>query len=166
MSDINADRQTFDQPRVSAAVGARAKLHTSCSIRKGMVKLNASAGEILKRCDGERTLAEITTDLEQAFGATNLSADVTAFVLTHWSRDGWTFEPEHTDRRCCAPAGAAAVAAAGAHVPVSAPLRVLLQSYGLRTASSRNSQPKIGYGSCEKRAHWVPCSSGCRAASR
>jgi pyrroloquinoline quinone biosynthesis protein D len=47
---------------------------------EGMVKLNASAGEILKRCDGERTLAEITTDLEQAFGATNLSADVTAFV--------------------------------------------------------------------------------------
>ena len=47
---------------------------------EGMVKLNASAGEILKRCDGERTLAEITTDLEQAFGAINLSADVTAFV--------------------------------------------------------------------------------------
>ena len=47
---------------------------------EGMVKLNASAGEILRRCDGERTLAEITTDLEQAFGATNLSADVTAFV--------------------------------------------------------------------------------------
>ena len=45
-----------------------------------MVKLNASAGEILKRCDGERTLAEITADLEQAFGATNLSADITAFV--------------------------------------------------------------------------------------
>lgn len=47
---------------------------------EGMVKLNASAGEILKRCDGERTLAQITTDLEQAFGATDLSADVTAFV--------------------------------------------------------------------------------------
>jgi pyrroloquinoline quinone biosynthesis protein D len=47
---------------------------------EGMVKLNASAGEILKRCDGERTLAEITADLEQAFGATNLSADITAFV--------------------------------------------------------------------------------------
>jgi pyrroloquinoline quinone biosynthesis protein D len=47
---------------------------------EGMVKLNASAGEILKRCDGERTLGEITADLEQAFGAINLSADVTAFV--------------------------------------------------------------------------------------
>jgi pyrroloquinoline quinone biosynthesis protein D len=47
---------------------------------EGMVKLNTSAGEILKRCDGERTLAEITTDLEQAFGAANLTADVKAFV--------------------------------------------------------------------------------------
>lgn len=47
---------------------------------EGMVKLNGSAGEIMKRCDGERTLAEITADLEQAFGAAGLSADVTAFV--------------------------------------------------------------------------------------
>ncbi|TFH41754.1 MAG: pyrroloquinoline quinone biosynthesis peptide chaperone PqqD [Lysobacterales bacterium] len=47
---------------------------------EGMVKLNGSAGEIMKRCDGGRTLAEITADLEQAFGAADLSADVTAFV--------------------------------------------------------------------------------------
>lgn len=47
---------------------------------EGMVKLNGSAGEILKRCDGERTLAQITADLEQTFGADDLSADVTAFV--------------------------------------------------------------------------------------
>ena len=47
---------------------------------EGMVKLNMSAGEIMKRCDGARTVAEITADLEQAFGASNLSADVTAFM--------------------------------------------------------------------------------------
>lgn len=47
---------------------------------EGMVKLNGSAGEIMKRCDGERTLADITADLEQTFGAADLSADVTAFV--------------------------------------------------------------------------------------
>ena len=47
---------------------------------EGMVKLNSSAGEIMSRCDGERTLAEIVADLEQAFGATGLSGDVTAFV--------------------------------------------------------------------------------------
>jgi pyrroloquinoline quinone biosynthesis protein D len=47
---------------------------------EGMVKLNASAGEILSRCNGERTLAEIVTDLERTFGATGLSDDVASFV--------------------------------------------------------------------------------------
>ena len=55
---------------------------------EGMVKLNGSAGEILKRCDGARTVAEIVADLETAFGATNLADDVTAFMSfaasKHW----------------------------------------------------------------------------------
>lgn len=47
---------------------------------EGMVKLNASAGEILKRCQGDHTIAEIVADLEQTFEATNLSEDVMAFI--------------------------------------------------------------------------------------
>ena len=47
---------------------------------EGMVKLNGSAGAILARCDGVRTVAEIVADLEQTFGAAGLTADVTAFV--------------------------------------------------------------------------------------
>jgi pyrroloquinoline quinone biosynthesis protein D len=47
---------------------------------EGMVKLNGSAGEILKRCDGERTMAEIVADLESAFAAQGLEKDVNAFV--------------------------------------------------------------------------------------
>ncbi len=47
---------------------------------EGMVKLNNSAGEILKRCDGARTVGEIISDLETAFTTTGLAADVTAFV--------------------------------------------------------------------------------------
>jgi pyrroloquinoline quinone biosynthesis protein D len=47
---------------------------------EGMIKLNTSAGEILKRCDGATTLADITADLERAFAASNLSADVIHFV--------------------------------------------------------------------------------------
>jgi pyrroloquinoline quinone biosynthesis protein D len=47
---------------------------------EGMIKLNTSAGEILKRCDGKATLADITASLEQSFGATGLSGDVFAFV--------------------------------------------------------------------------------------
>ena len=47
---------------------------------EGMVRLNGSAGAIMSRCDGVRTVAEIVTDLEQAYGATGLSGDVAAFV--------------------------------------------------------------------------------------
>jgi pyrroloquinoline quinone biosynthesis protein D len=47
---------------------------------EGMVKLNGSAGAIMSRCDGARTLDEIVADLEHAFGTSGLSADVQAFV--------------------------------------------------------------------------------------
>ena len=55
---------------------------------EGMVKLNGSAGAIMSRCDGVRTLADIVSDLERTYGATGLAADVRAFVTLavekHW----------------------------------------------------------------------------------
>ena len=48
---------------------------------EGMIKLNGSAGEILKRCDGATTLADITAELERAFATSNLSQDVMRFVI-------------------------------------------------------------------------------------
>jgi pyrroloquinoline quinone biosynthesis protein D len=47
---------------------------------EGMVKLNGSAGSILSRCDGVRTLAEIVADLERAYGTSGLAEEVRAFV--------------------------------------------------------------------------------------
>jgi pyrroloquinoline quinone biosynthesis protein D len=47
---------------------------------EGMVKLNGSAGAIMSRCDGVRTLADIVADLERAYGASGLTQDVRAFV--------------------------------------------------------------------------------------
>ena len=47
---------------------------------EGMVKLNPTAGEIMKRCDGQRRVSEIVADLEQAFGASGLEGDVLAFI--------------------------------------------------------------------------------------
>ena len=47
---------------------------------EGMVKLNGSAGAIMSRCNGTRTVADIVTDLERAYGATGLAADVRAFL--------------------------------------------------------------------------------------
>jgi pyrroloquinoline quinone biosynthesis protein D len=55
---------------------------------EGMVKLNGSAGAIMSRCDGVRTLVDIVADLERAFAVTGLAADVNAFVALalerHW----------------------------------------------------------------------------------
>ena len=47
---------------------------------EGMVKLNGSAGEIMSRCDGLRSVGDIVADLEQAFSANGLQGDVVAFV--------------------------------------------------------------------------------------
>jgi pyrroloquinoline quinone biosynthesis protein D len=47
---------------------------------EGMIKLNGSAGEIMKRCDGTRTIADITADLEQEFALTGLANDVHNFI--------------------------------------------------------------------------------------
>jgi pyrroloquinoline quinone biosynthesis protein D len=47
---------------------------------EGMVKLNQSAGEILKRCDGTRDVAAIVADLEASFRVSGLGADVQAFL--------------------------------------------------------------------------------------
>ena len=47
---------------------------------EGMVKLNASAGEILKRCDGATPVEAIVTDLERTFSTTGLEPDVRGFL--------------------------------------------------------------------------------------
>ena len=47
---------------------------------EGMVKLNRSAGEILARCNGQRSIAAIVAELETAFERKGLEGDVLAFV--------------------------------------------------------------------------------------
>ena len=47
---------------------------------EGMVKLNRSAGETLARCDGERSVRDVVTLLEEAFGQGGLEADVRGFL--------------------------------------------------------------------------------------
>ena len=55
---------------------------------EGMVKLNQSAGEILKRLDGKRTLAQVTADCETAFNASGLLDDVLGFICAALDQ-GW-----------------------------------------------------------------------------
>jgi pyrroloquinoline quinone biosynthesis protein D len=47
---------------------------------EGMVKLNASAGEILLRCDGATPVKAIVADLEKRFATSGLERDVRAFL--------------------------------------------------------------------------------------
>jgi pyrroloquinoline quinone biosynthesis protein D len=47
---------------------------------EGMVKLNASAGEILVRCDGATPVDVIVADLETRFATNGLERDVRAFL--------------------------------------------------------------------------------------
>ena len=55
---------------------------------EGMVKLNDSAGEILKRCDGSRTVSDIIADLKRDFPDADLRDDV--MNLLNAARDnGW-----------------------------------------------------------------------------
>jgi pyrroloquinoline quinone biosynthesis protein D len=53
-----------------------------------MVKLSQSAAEILKRCDGRRTVPAIVDELEQAFQCGGLRGDVDDFLRVAGER-GW-----------------------------------------------------------------------------
>ena len=55
---------------------------------EGMVKLNSSAGEILKRCDGSRTLSDIIGDLKKDFPDADLEDDVKN-LLSAARDNGW-----------------------------------------------------------------------------
>ena len=55
---------------------------------EGMVKLNTPAAEILRRCNGERSVDDIVGELERAFGRGALAGDVHAFLAQARER-GW-----------------------------------------------------------------------------
>lgn len=79
MSPVSVDCQ----PRIGAGFRLQWEPAQNCHVLlypEGMVKLNGSAGEIMKRCDGERSIGEIVAELESAFNAQGLHGDVLAFV--------------------------------------------------------------------------------------
>jgi pyrroloquinoline quinone biosynthesis protein D len=55
---------------------------------EGMVQLNPSAAEILKRCDGERSVDAIVAELEAAFNAQGIAPEVRN-LLEEGQRRGW-----------------------------------------------------------------------------
>ncbi len=48
---------------------------------EGMIKLNGGAGEVIKRVDGQKTVADIVAELKSAFpDVADLEADIIAMV--------------------------------------------------------------------------------------
>ena len=55
---------------------------------EGMVRLSESAGAILSRCDGNRSLEGVLTSLEEAFPGVDLEGDVVEFLTIALDK-GW-----------------------------------------------------------------------------
>lgn len=55
---------------------------------EGMVRLNASASQILLRCDGTRSVLAIVAELEAQFNVSGLAPEVDQF-LNHARERGW-----------------------------------------------------------------------------
>lgn len=55
---------------------------------EGMVKLNGSAGEIMQRLNGVKTVQSVIAELEQQFDATDLAPDVLDFLAIAQGQ-GW-----------------------------------------------------------------------------
>ncbi len=55
---------------------------------EGMVKLNASAAEVLRRCDGATSVQQLVAGLERDFAPADVRADVCHFLGDAHGR-GW-----------------------------------------------------------------------------
>jgi pyrroloquinoline quinone biosynthesis protein D len=91
MNDMTREAQVPAQPKLRALFRMQWEPAQEAFVLlypEGMVKLNQSAAEILKRCDGMREVGAIVADLEQAFNTTGLAREVEAF-LGEAARRGW-----------------------------------------------------------------------------
>lgn len=79
MSNLSAE----GQPRIRSGLRLQWEPAQECHVLlypEGMVRLNQSAAEILRRCDGTHSLGWIVADLELAFDVSGLESEVLAFV--------------------------------------------------------------------------------------
>lgn len=84
-----------DQPRIGNGFRLQWEAAQDCHVLlypEGMVKLNPSAAEILKRCDGRHAVVEIVAELETVFQTTGLQPEVSAF-LDMARRQRWVHWP-------------------------------------------------------------------------
>ena len=78
-----SDLPTSIRPRIGPGFRLQWEPAQDCHVLlypEGMVKLNGSAGQIMTRCDGERSIDAIVAELEAAFNASGLAPEVLSFV--------------------------------------------------------------------------------------
>ncbi len=81
----------LDRPQVATMYRLQFEPAQDCWVLlypEGMVKLNMPAAEILRRCDGQRSVDEIVAELEAAFAPSALRDDVCNFLGQARQR-GW-----------------------------------------------------------------------------
>jgi len=83
--------KTSDRPEIAPTFRFQWEEAQDCYVvlyPEGMVKLSPSAGEILKRCDGQTTVEDIIKDLNEHFPDADLEDDVHKFLeVAH--DNGW-----------------------------------------------------------------------------
>lgn len=86
--DITADNTT---PQIAPTFRLQWEAAQDCYVvlyPEGMVKLNPSAGEIMKRITGDQTVGDIIADLKEAFPDADIEQDVRKFMeVAH--ENGW-----------------------------------------------------------------------------
>ncbi|MES1947924.1 pyrroloquinoline quinone biosynthesis protein PqqD [Salinisphaera sp. C84B14] len=90
---MSADRPISDSAVPQITRGHRLQFEPAqdCHVLlypEGMITLNDSAAEILQRCDGQRSVQAICTDLSAAFDGAEVTADVHDFLKLAASH-GW-----------------------------------------------------------------------------
>ena len=96
MTQVTAPLLSFEsRPRVGNGFRLQWEPVQNCHVLlypEGMVKLNQSGGEIMKRCDGARSVAAIAEELESAFAVPDLSDDVLGFITVAGQQRWLTWE--------------------------------------------------------------------------
>jgi len=86
-----ADAPFADPPRLVALVNLRWEAAEDAYVLLhpgGPIRLNASAGAILARCDGTLPERTIVAQLEEEFDASGIADEVRGFLLTA-HEEGW-----------------------------------------------------------------------------
>jgi pyrroloquinoline quinone biosynthesis protein D len=81
---VNAEFPRASMPSVAKPFRFQWEEAQACFVLlypEGMVKLNTAAGEILKRCDGQRTVDDIIGELQEQFSVPDLADDVLEFFV-------------------------------------------------------------------------------------